>query len=94
MKRGVLLAALLSGCAASPYFEVGVGTKLTADYWMLPENGGGRNPTAHIAAGLEWDNGYSCEVNHWSHLRDGAPFNDKPETYKEELICSKRWGGT
>lgn len=94
MRKVLLLAVFaLCGCAASPYAEVGVGYKVKADWWMEPEHGGGRNPTAHIELGLEFDNGYSCAYSHWSHYRDGGPFNDRPETYKDEILCQKRWGG-
>jgi hypothetical protein len=84
MYRLFLLLAL-AGCASSPYAELGVGYQYYGNY----EN----NPSVHFEAGLEWDGGYSCALNHWSHLRNGWPFNDRFETHKDELICKKRWGG-
>lgn len=89
------MAAFLAGCSATPYFEAGLGYKVNADDLLRPENGGGRNPTAHFEFGLEWDRGLSCGINHWSHVRDGGwpANNDLPETHKDELLCKKRWGG-
>jgi len=89
--RMLVLLLLLAGCGSTPYFEVGVGAKVNADWYLEPEHGGGRNPTAHFALGLAWENGTACEANHWSHWLDGGPFNSKPETYKDEIICTKRW---
>lgn len=89
------LLLLLQGCTTppAPYFEIGAGYKTKADWHLQPEHAGGRNPTAHIELGLEFDNQFSCAYNHWSHYRDGGPFNHHPETYKDEILCSKRWGG-
>jgi len=54
---------------------------------------GGSNPTVHVRAGVELDGWLSyCELEHWSHLRDGWPFNERRETHKNELLCAKRWG--
>lgn len=60
---------------------------------LMSANGGGRNPTGHIAVGLEFDYGIEVEWNHWSHVRDGVPFNDNDEAWKDELIIRKRFGG-
>ncbi len=93
--RKLLFLFLLTGCAATPYGEIGLGYKFNqwSDWHLRTEHAGGRNPTAHFEAGLEWNKGYSCGLHHWSHLRDGGPFNDRPETYLNEIICKKRWSG-
>lgn len=64
---------------------------------------GGRNPTAHLGAGVEFKPGSrvarfvsECGWSHWSHWRDGWPFTDPHiyrELYSDELVCKKRWGG-
>ncbi len=88
-----LLILALSGCSSQGHFYAGVGAgyKLDADWHMQPENAGGRNPTANFVFGHEWTyNDYHaarCEVTHWSHWRDGEPFNDRPETHKDEAGC-------
>ena len=79
------LLLILSGCA-TPYAEVGVGYKIHSNTY-------GSNPTAHIEVGLEWDKGVSCGISHWSHYQDGPPFNNRYESFKDELVCKKRWGG-
>ncbi len=93
----VIFSVMLSitGCAGSPkpYFEVGVGYKVNADWPFRPENAGGRNPTGHFEVGIEWKNKTRCGLNHWSHWRDGGPFNHRPETWKDEIVCFKKWGG-
>ena len=62
---------------------------------------GGRNPAVHLAGGYEfqWSEGPawwkvdSCELNHWSHLRDGPPRNNNGETSKNEVVCYTKIGG-
>jgi len=95
MIKLIPLVILLAGCASSPYFEAGLGYKLSqeSDWFLRTENGGGRNPTARFELGLEWNKGYKCGLEHWSHYFDGGPFNRRPETYKNEIFCSKKWGG-
>lgn len=61
-----------------------------------PRPCGGRNPTTHIRFGLEFERDAwldRCELAHESHVRDGQPFNDRPEWHKDEAVCFKRWGG-
>ena len=92
----LVVELLLVGCGATPYAEVGAGVKLDGTDWYLrAENGGGRDPTAWLAVGVErrlrgrlW--GY-CEVSHWSHWRDGGPLNARPEAHKNEARCAARW---
>lgn len=97
--RTPLVAALvvaLSGCAARPYVEVGAGiiVERTSSAALHPDRAG-RNPTAHIAAGVEFERGWldRCAWEHWSHVRDGEPFNKRPELSKDEVVCFKKWGG-
>jgi hypothetical protein len=91
VKRLVPLLVLLGGCSATPYAEIGMGWKFAEDQLLAPEYVGGRNPTAHFEIGLAWASGYECGISHWSHYRDGGPFNDRPETYKNEVECRRRW---
>lgn len=82
----------ISGCAnGTTYAEIGAGYKVKADYKLQPENAGGDNPTAHFRLGHIWDSGIYCEAWHWSHWFSGGPFNNRPETYNNEVICGKRW---
>ena len=87
------LTIVLSSCATTEsywYAGAGAGYKANADWLLREENGGGRNPTAHFSIGKRWEGhrfAKQCEVNHWSHYRDGGPFNNLPETYKDEVIC-------
>lgn len=87
----VLLILSGPGCSTA-YVQAGAGIKLDGTDWrLLPRNAGGRNPTAWFAAGLRRQvtkrtKGF-CEVNHWSHFRDGGPFNTRPETHKNEFRC-------
>ena len=99
----ILAVLVLAGCASAPdhkeeskttghfYGGVGAGYKFLADYWMKEENGGGRNPTANFALGHKWIfdkyNEALCQYAHWSHWRDGGPFNERPETHKDEVAC-------
>jgi hypothetical protein len=70
--------------------ECDTATGVTTD---APRSCGGSNPTVHVRMGLELDGWLSyCEWEHFSHLRDGWPFNENRETRKEEVLCAKRWG--
>ena len=53
----------------------------------------GRNPMGRTEVGLEWRNGVSCSFTHLSHLRDGAPFNNRPEWGVDTLGCDVKFGG-
>lgn len=89
------IAVVATGCGTPKlYGEVGLGYKLVTTHdRLLPEYGGGRNPSFHIEGGLEWKSGIKCGISHWSHVRDGKPFNDYSETYKDELVCKVGFGG-
>lgn len=91
----ILLAVLVvcSGCATpAPYLEIGVGMKVKASTHRALYDAGS-NPTAHMTIGLEFDYGIAVELQHWSHWRDGPPFNDNYEMYKDEIVITWRYGG-
>ena len=104
----ILLGCCLGACSSAPgvYFDIGAGYKLedgtsavlrpscdrATGVTSQPRSCGGRNPTAHIALGFEFRDGSYCELQHWSHYRDNSR-NGRTETHKDELMCSKRWGG-
>lgn len=95
--KSLPLLLLLASCAGSPYYaKVGIGYKIDelTDPLLRTSSVGGKNPTAHFEVGREWDRGYSCGLNHWSHWLSGGPLNNNPETYKLELLCEKKWGGS
>ena len=94
--------AILAGCEGGPqpYFEIGAGHTIQRDPYV-PKDQYGRDPTAHFAVGLDykfvderaWYVKVLCQYDHWSHYRDGWPFNDNPETHKDEIMCGFRAGG-
>lgn len=72
--------------AASLFVDFGGGIKL--------RDGGfqGRDPTTIICVGSEtdnkkWEQGW-C---HLSHLRDGVPFNRRPEDTVDHWYIKRRW---
>ena len=97
MKTSILIvmALILSGCGTFKepqyYASIGAGYKVSADKLLLPETVGGRNPTARFGAGVEFENGVKIGYEHWSHWRDGGPFNNRPETHKDEIFIEKVW---
>lgn len=109
MLRLLALCLLLSSCSVYPYAEVGLGVvrDRSTSYVLRPECNyvmlgtdekpcGGSNPVVHIRFGVEFAEDAwldRCEYAHESHLRDGTPFNDRPETYSDQGACFKRWGG-
>ena len=94
MRLLLLLAiGLLAGCAAnSPYYlEAGLGYRINSQTDQLLHTdtpGNGRNPTFEVAWGrhFNWQDS-RCEIYHWSHLRDGGPFNDNAEQYELRARC-------
>jgi hypothetical protein len=93
---------ILAGCEGGPqpYFEMGMGYTVNRDP-LVSDELYGRDPTAHFAVGLdykivdkrEWYIKLLCQYDHWSHYRDGWPFNENPEVHKDELMCGFRAGG-
>lgn len=92
----VAIAALLTGCAASPYAEVGVGYQLDnyTDYWLQTERDFqcSSGPQAHFEVGMEKNN-WKLGIHHQSWWLCGGPFNDKPEIYQNDIRLTKKWGG-
>lgn len=87
---------LLSGCAASPYAEVGIGYQLDSNSdWHLRTDREWQchNPQFHGEIGLEWDNDIKLGYHHQSWWGCGAPFNDKPELFTDDIRLTKKWGG-
>ena len=77
---------MLSGCA--PVAEVAAG-------YEVGGNTTGRQPSAHIYLGLETSargplRG-SCGLYHLSHVRDGTPFNNRAETWSDQVRCAVRY---
>ena len=78
--------------STSVVLRPGCGSVLVSDFGNRGESScGGRNPTAHINLGLEfnsdsWWKPDRCELSHWSHYRDGT-VNGRRETHKDEIVC-------
>lgn len=88
------MVVALSGCGGKPYLTADLGYKMPGTHYLLqPENGGGRNPTARFGAGLEWENGVRAGCWHLSQVRDGKPFNDRPETWMDVCEIGFKFGG-
>lgn len=97
----VLIA--LSGCAAPQkigaewYGEVGIGYQLDEQTDVLrrtdqPYECSANFPT-HFEVGLDWGNA-RLGYHHQSWLLCGGPFyNDRPETYADDIRFTYRFGG-
>lgn len=92
----LIIALFLSGCAAdTPYYlEAGLGMRVdrfTDPLLHTETENNGRNPTFEIAWGRRFELFETvptrCELYHWSHLRDGGPFNDNAEQYELRWRC-------
>ena len=83
--RYLIVALLLSGCGATPYYEGGV-------YHTVTETGS-HNPAFIGGLGLEWDrksHQYQCEWVHYSHITEGRPWNNRPEPQIDTFGCNLR----
>ena len=94
----ILVMLAVSGCASfkdpKMYGERGLAYQLDeySDQTLDTKRSYvGRNPLAHFEVGVEWRNGVSCGIHHWSHLRDGVPFNNNAELFSHDVRCTKRW---
>lgn len=95
---GIVSLILLSGCGttARPYLEVGAGVSIDSHSdWYLR---GDRDwicdsPTAHFELGVELPKDWRVGYHHQSHWACGGPFNKRPETYQDEFIITKKFGG-
>ena len=95
---GIPLAVVaLSGCASSPYAEIGLGYQIDSmtDHWVQTTNKDqcSKQPQFHIELGLEWANDWTLGYHHQSWVRCGGPFNDRPEIYTDDIRLTKKWGG-
>ena len=100
--RVILLAiglmTMVTGCGtAKPYVAVGIGYQLdNMTDWMLrtEREWACENPDVfHGEVGVEWPSKVTLGYHHQSHVSCGGPFNNKPETYRDEIIIRKQWGG-
>lgn len=91
----IWLLVILAGCNSVPglYFEAGAGYVLPSTDKALLTDAAGDNPTGHFAVGYEFEGGSSCEINHWSHVFQGGPFNSDPEYHQDVFLCKVRLGG-
>lgn len=90
----VLAIVSITGCAGSPYLDVGIGTRVGGTTVVDKRT---REKTTHsftsfVAVGLQYEHG-RCEYVHTSHPMEGRPFNDTPELGTDIVQCSVRLGG-
>ncbi len=87
-------ALLLSGCAATPYAEVGLGYQIDkhSDWYVRTERPWqGRNPQFHLEVGVK-SGRYRCGYHHQSWLLSGGSFNHNPEVYADDIRCTLHIG--
>jgi len=91
------IVVLLSGCASSPYAEIGIGYQLNGhtDYWLQTDRDWqcSKQPQFHGEVGLEFDGGWTVGYHHQSWWRCGGPFNNRPEVFTDDIRITKKWGG-
>ncbi len=88
----LVVIANCSGCASEPFARVGLHQKTSWDTSRQLYDTG-RDPIFKGEVGLEWKNGVSCSYTHVSHLRDGKPFNNRPEFWLGTVGCDIQFGG-
>ena len=80
-----------------PYMEIGIGYTIdgNTDYWLQTDRDWTcrNNDTFHAEIGLEFDYDLRLGYHHQSQVSCGGPFNSYPETYQDEIILTKKWGG-
>ena len=94
----VLWLLLLSGCAATPYGEIGIGFQINSntDYWLKTTQDWqcSKQPQFHAEVGLEFDHNWQVGYHHQSWLMCGRPFgNSNPEVYTDDIRITKKFGG-
>jgi len=94
----VLWLVLLSGCAAAPYAELGIGYQIDSqtDYWLQTDRDWqcSKQPQFHAEVGLEFDDGWTLGYHHQSWLMCGSPRgNNDPEVYTDDIRLTKKFGG-
>jgi hypothetical protein len=91
MTKALLLTALLTGCAGTPYTTVGTGYNTSFFNEARPWDNAG-SPAFMGAVGTSWelDSGRTakCEYMHVSQLTAGPPFNDNAESSVDHFGCS------
>ena len=91
--------SMLIGCSTppDPYMEIGIGYTLDGmtDHWLQTDRDYTckNNDTFHAEIGLEFDYDLRLGYHHQSQVSCGGPFNNHPETYQDEIILTKKWGG-
>lgn len=89
----VILAIIsLTGCAGSPYLDIGIGKRVGGTTTYKQGEVTSHNTTSFVAVGLQYKHG-RCEYVHTSHPFEGRPFNDTPELSTDIVQCSVRIGG-
>lgn len=86
------------GCASvKPIAVLGVGYQLDSktDHWLQTTRDYecSSNFPSHIKLGVETKNKWQISYYHQSWVPCGGPFNSKPETYKDQILIEKKFGG-
>ena len=91
----------LTGCASSPYIEIGAGYQLdgSTDYWLQTDRSWqcSKNVQFHGEVGLELPEDFiwfdTIAIHHQSWWLCGGPFNHRPEVDTNDIRITKKWGG-
>jgi hypothetical protein len=93
----VLFAALLSGCASTPYAELSLGYQLDSgtDYWFQTDRSWqcSKNVQFNGEIGVEFKHDWKIGLHHQSWLLCGGPFNSRPEADQNDIRITKKFGG-
>ena len=83
----IVTTFILTGCAGQQHFEVSLGADVNSGNWE------GGDPTATFELRHTFPNEKAfCYGRHVSHVFAGAPFNDRTESYYDQLGCGLRFG--
>ncbi len=95
-KSLILVAFLLSSCAhVKPYAEVGIAYQFDkySDYISQTERSWNcNNPQLDVEVGIETRSHWQLGVHHTSWVNCGS-FNNKPETYSNDIRINKKFWG-
>ena len=84
----ILVLSLLAGCAGQPYLEVGLGYQVNAaSGWACASPYQG-----NFEVGVEYER-FTVGYNHQSHALCGAPFNNKAESWTDDVRITYKFGG-
>lgn len=91
MKK-LLFVLLLTGCAGTPYIEVGAGQNTSFFGHNKWDNGGSIGATLEVGKEWQWDDRTftKCRWTHTSQWFVGPPFNNTPESSLDHIGCSLR----